>query len=112
MNFLQLIHELFLDVVQKYSRNREIVSLQEFQKFLLEEQGDSMAKNSVLVANFIKEYIQDVQRDVAEPYLTVQEVNTCFSISCKKSYPVLLYFYLFYFTVHRLPFFQSKPIVE
>lgn len=49
------------------------MTLQEFQKFLLDEQSDPMAKNPSVVANFIKEYVQDVQRDVAEPYLTVQE---------------------------------------
>lgn len=68
-----VLHECFDELVRKYSKNGKTVTLKEFQKFLIDEQNDTMAKSPQLVATFIKDFIQDVQRDVAEPYLTVQE---------------------------------------
>ncbi|GAB0091623.1 1-phosphatidylinositol 4,5-bisphosphate phosphodiesterase gamma [Sergentomyia squamirostris] len=56
-----------------YSKNDQIVSLQEFQRFLVKEQDDSEASDKVFVSNLIKDFIQDVQRDVQEPYLTLPE---------------------------------------
>lgn len=89
-----MIADVFGDIVEKYSRNKQTVTLQEFQKFLIEEQSDPMSKNPSVVANYIKDYLQDVQRDVAEPYMTIEEFidflwsshNQIWDKNCSKIY--------------------------
>lgn len=58
-----------------YSRDHQLITLKEFQQFLLDEQMDSEANNVETVSGWIKDFLQDVQRDVHEPYLTVAEVH-------------------------------------
>ena len=50
------------------------VTLQEFQNFLLAEQQDSLGNNESEVSRFIREYLQDPQRDVQEPYFSFSEL--------------------------------------
>lgn len=50
-----------------------IVTLQEFQNFLLAEQQDSIGNDETEVSRFIREYLQDSQRDVQEPYFNFSE---------------------------------------
>lgn len=57
-----------------YSRDNQLITLKDFQQFLLDEQMDGDASNVEKVAVMIKDFIQDVQRDVHEPYLTISEV--------------------------------------
>lgn len=56
-----------------YSDNTETVTLKEFQKFLLTEQGEEKAKDDQYISSFIQEFVQDTQREVQEPYFTINE---------------------------------------
>ncbi|XP_067640356.1 1-phosphatidylinositol 4,5-bisphosphate phosphodiesterase gamma-1 [Eurosta solidaginis] len=56
-----------------YSKNGEIVSLHEFQTFLVQEQHEVMGRDDASVSNFIRDFLQDVERDVQEPYFTLSE---------------------------------------
>lgn len=58
-----------------YSRNGKVLTVHEFQQFLVNEQMEADATNLQFVANLIKDFLQDVQRDVHEPYFTIDEVN-------------------------------------
>ena len=63
-----------------YSENGETVTLKEFERFLEVEQNDEKAKDDQFISNFIKEFVQDTQREVQEPYFTVIEfINYLFS---------------------------------
>lgn len=64
-----------------YSRDGQLITLTEFQKFLLDEQMETEAKNVKTVSDWIKDFLQDVQRDVHEPYLTVPEVCTPYTLN-------------------------------
>lgn len=57
-----------------YSKNGQIVSLKDFQKFLDVVQNDPLTSNIEAISNIIREYVQDPIRDVQEPYMKVQEV--------------------------------------
>lgn len=57
-----------------YSRDNQLITLKEFQQFLLDEQMEGEANNIETVSGWIKDFLQDVQRDVHEPYLTIPEV--------------------------------------
>ncbi|KAF4520291.1 hypothetical protein B566_EDAN004350 [Ephemera danica] len=46
-----------------YSENRRTVTLQEFQCFLVTEQRDPMGNDERLVSQFMRDYIEDPQRD-------------------------------------------------
>lgn len=54
-------------------RREKNVSLEEFQNFLTVEQGDPLGKTKQDVSKFIRDYLQDPQRDVQEPYFTISE---------------------------------------
>lgn len=56
-----------------YSENGETVTLKEFENFLDVEQNDEKAKDDQFISNFIQEFVQDTQREVQEPYFTVNE---------------------------------------
>lgn len=56
-----------------YSENTETVTLKEFQRFLITEQGEEKAKDDQFISNFIQEFVQDTQREVQEPYFTINE---------------------------------------
>lgn len=56
-----------------YSESTENVTLKEFQKFLLNEQGEENAKDDQFISNFIQEFVQDTQREVQEPFFTINE---------------------------------------
>lgn len=50
-----------------------IVTLQDFQNFLLAEQQDSIGNDETEVSRFIRDYLQDPQRDIQEPYFNFSE---------------------------------------
>ncbi|XP_037936423.1 1-phosphatidylinositol 4,5-bisphosphate phosphodiesterase gamma-1-like [Teleopsis dalmanni] len=54
-----------------YSKDSQIVTLKEFQRFLAEEQKETMDDTGV--SNFIRFFIQDIEREVQEPYLNISE---------------------------------------
>lgn len=54
-----------------YSKDGEKVTLQEFQSFLGQEQNEE--HDEKFVTSFIREFVQDTQREVQEPYLTISE---------------------------------------
>lgn len=56
-----------------YSQIEPTVTLQEFQNFLITEQQDSLGNNELEISRFIREYLQDPQRDIQEPYFTFSE---------------------------------------
>lgn len=56
-----------------YANASMIVTLQEFQNFLLAEQQDSLGNNESDVSKFVREYLQDPQRDIQEPYFHFAE---------------------------------------
>jgi phosphatidylinositol phospholipase C, gamma-1 len=57
-----------------YSQDNETVTLKEFQKFILIEQADERANDLQYISNFIQDFVQDTQREVQEPYFTIQEL--------------------------------------
>lgn len=61
-----------------YSRDGAVITLHDFQQFLKVEQREpDVMCEAGRVANVIKDFLQDVQRDVHEPYFTVSEVILC-----------------------------------
>ncbi|XP_011187776.2 1-phosphatidylinositol 4,5-bisphosphate phosphodiesterase gamma-1 [Zeugodacus cucurbitae] len=56
-----------------YSKDGETVTLREFQTFLMQEQHEIMGRDDASVSNFIRDFLQDVERDVQEPYFTISE---------------------------------------
>lgn len=57
-------------ILDRYSTEERIVTLQEFQHFLVEEQ----MQEEHLAADIIKTFIPDQQRNVQEPYFYLTEV--------------------------------------
>ena len=70
-----------------YSGDNQLITLKEFQHFLLDEQMEADARNVETVAQWIKDFIQDVQRDVHEPYLKIPEVQIILPTSINHSNP-------------------------
>lgn len=58
-----------------HTEDHQTVHLQGFQAFLLNEQKDLTARDEKTVSNFIRDFVQDPQRDIAEPFLTISEVS-------------------------------------
>lgn len=56
-----------------YSKDGTLVRLKEFQTFLLQDQNEPMARDDKIVSSIIREFVQDPQRDVQEPFLTLAE---------------------------------------
>lgn len=77
-----------------YSENTETVTLKEFQKFLSSEQNEEKANDDQYISNFIQEFVQDTQREVQEPYFTINEFvdylfskqNDIWDSKCNKVY--------------------------
>ena len=80
-----------IDVYTAYSENGKIITLQEFQSFLIQEQQDAMGNDEREVSRFMRDYLQDSQRNVQEPFFTTIEVWTCYYLNnvcrlrCNKS---------------------------
>ncbi|XP_066996227.2 1-phosphatidylinositol 4,5-bisphosphate phosphodiesterase gamma-1 [Anabrus simplex] len=62
-----------VDVYEIYSENHERITLQGFQSFLIQEQQDPMGNDEREVSCFMRDYLQDSQRNVLEPYFTTME---------------------------------------
>ncbi|XP_033208477.1 1-phosphatidylinositol 4,5-bisphosphate phosphodiesterase gamma-1 isoform X2 [Belonocnema kinseyi] len=83
-DFVTLYHKLMFDdqnttdwsKLLRYSKTEKNISLREFQNFLIVEQQDALGSNSSNTSLFIREYLQDTQRDVENPYLTFDEFIT------------------------------------
>ncbi|XP_058803649.1 1-phosphatidylinositol 4,5-bisphosphate phosphodiesterase gamma-1 [Phymastichus coffea] len=80
-DFIKLYQKLMFDnnnltdwtKLISYSNSSMIVTLQEFQNFLLAEQQDSLGNSESDVSTFIRDYLQDPQRDIQEPYFHFAE---------------------------------------
>ncbi|XP_068621272.1 1-phosphatidylinositol 4,5-bisphosphate phosphodiesterase gamma-1 [Battus philenor] len=66
------VHDIF-DKYSMYCANGSTITLHEFQRFLLVEQHDKLGEDDVKVSQFIRDYLRDPQRDIYEPYLTLNE---------------------------------------
>ncbi|XP_026461252.1 1-phosphatidylinositol 4,5-bisphosphate phosphodiesterase gamma-1-like [Ctenocephalides felis] len=82
-DFAMLYHKLifdesriqdYFDCFSEYCSDGKIVSLQEFQKFLLQEQDDPMGEDVRATSQFLRDYLQEPLRDIQEPYFTVSEI--------------------------------------
>lgn len=72
---MQSIVEIF-DGPFPHTKDNQTVTLQSFCQFLLNEQNDlAIGKDMKSVSNFISEFVQDPQREIQEPYLTISEVE-------------------------------------
>lgn len=56
-----------------YSKTGPVVTVHDFQNFLTTEQQDPLGNNEIEVSCFIRDYLQDPQRDVQEPHFTFSE---------------------------------------
>lgn len=72
INVPTFLYECF-NCQMPYSENGETVTLKEFQQFLEKEQSDEHSNDDNFISNFIQEFVQDTQREVQEPYFTVNE---------------------------------------
>lgn len=68
---LQTLSEIFNNSMN-YSKDGMTITLQEFQKFLV-DQNDPIGNYEKSVINFIRDFLQDTQREVQTPYLTIVE---------------------------------------
>lgn len=77
-----------------FSENGETVTLKEFKRFLVSEQNDEKSTDDQFVSGFIRDFVQDTQREVQEPYFTVNEFidylfskhNEIFDSRCNRIY--------------------------
>lgn len=51
-----------------------MVTVQQLTKFLVQEQGEKVDEKEV--SRHMRDYLQDTQRNVIEPYFTISEVST------------------------------------
>ncbi|XP_046736207.1 1-phosphatidylinositol 4,5-bisphosphate phosphodiesterase gamma-1 [Diprion similis] len=82
-DFVTLYHKLMFDNIANnfadwdklvgYSESGQTVTLQAFRNFLLIEQQDPLGNIEQDVSRFIREYLQDPQRDIQEPYFIFSE---------------------------------------
>ncbi|XP_017962676.1 1-phosphatidylinositol 4,5-bisphosphate phosphodiesterase gamma-1 isoform X2 [Drosophila navojoa] len=56
-----------------YSEDKKVVRPMEFKRFLETEQHDYSASELNSISSFMRDFVQDVERDVQEPYLTISE---------------------------------------
>lgn len=71
---LQTIADIF-DGQFPYSDDSQIVTSHNFHRFLLDYQKDfGFGKDQKAIPNFICDFIQDPQREIQEPYLSIPEV--------------------------------------
>ena len=66
--------QVFTDLLDKYSHEKERIGVKEFEAFLLAEQKCSGEIVQDL-SKFMREYLQNPERDVQEPYFTKTEVR-------------------------------------
>ncbi|KAI5640351.1 phosphatidylinositol-specific phospholipase c, Y domain-containing protein [Phthorimaea operculella] len=66
------VHEIF-DKHALYCSNGTTITLREFQRFLVVEQHDKMGDDEKKTSQFIRDYLKDPQRDIYEPYFTLNE---------------------------------------
>jgi len=71
--FTQIFRDC-IDVYASYSESGNMITLQEFQSFLIQEQQDAIANDEREVSRFMRDYLQDSQRNVQEPFFTTTEV--------------------------------------
>lgn len=72
---VQSIPEIF-DTPFTYSKDNQTVNLHGFHQFLSSDQNDlAVVRDLKSVSNFINDFVQDPQREVEEPYLTISEVR-------------------------------------
>ncbi|KAG7210373.1 hypothetical protein KM043_011907 [Ampulex compressa] len=80
-DFVILYHKLMFDQnnltdwtkLLSYSKTGQTVTLQDFQNFLMSEQQDPLGNNEQEISHFMRDYLQDAQRDIQEPYFTFSE---------------------------------------
>ena len=70
-----ILSQVFADksILLSYSNDSKGYALQDFQDFLIKEQNDPSGNDSSEVSRFVREYLQDPQRDVQDPYFTLSE---------------------------------------
>lgn len=70
-----LIHDeqFFQENFDHYSASKRVITLQEFQSFLVHEQQDPLGNDERVVSKFMRDYLQDPGRDAQEPYFTIFE---------------------------------------
>jgi hypothetical protein len=71
-----------IDIYTAYSESGKMITLQEFQSFLIQEQRDTMGNDEREVSRFMREYLQDSQHNVQEPCFTTIEVWACGYSEC------------------------------
>lgn len=82
---LQSLRENF-ELFSGYCENGKTMSLQEFESFLVVEQEDPIGNDERAISQFMRDYLQDPQRNVQEPYFTVNEVSVVYyNITPKQS---------------------------
>ncbi|XP_041986907.1 1-phosphatidylinositol 4,5-bisphosphate phosphodiesterase gamma-1 isoform X2 [Aricia agestis] len=64
--------EIF-DKCMTYCNNGTTITLKDFQRFLLVEQNDRMGEDEPKTSQYIRDYLRDPQRDIYEPYFTLNE---------------------------------------
>lgn len=57
-----------------YTKDNQTVLLRDFQAFTVHDQKDLSGNDDKAVSNFIRDFIQDPQRDIQEPFFTISEV--------------------------------------
>ncbi|XP_013179186.1 PREDICTED: 1-phosphatidylinositol 4,5-bisphosphate phosphodiesterase gamma-1 isoform X2 [Papilio xuthus] len=66
------VHDIF-DKYSHYCANGSIITLREFQRFLIIEQHDKLGEDEAKTSQYIRDYLRDPQRDITEPYLKLNE---------------------------------------
>ncbi|KPJ09210.1 1-phosphatidylinositol-4,5-bisphosphate phosphodiesterase gamma-1 [Papilio machaon] len=66
------VHDIF-DKYSHYCENGTTITLREFQRFLIVEQNDKLGEDEAKTSQYIRDYLRDPQRDISEPYLTLNE---------------------------------------
>lgn len=77
-DILWLPFQLFNEHFKKYTSltgGKYCITLQDFQRFLLEEQHEKKAENPKWVSEVMRDFLRDSQREVKEPYFTTVEVS-------------------------------------
>ncbi|XP_043208508.1 1-phosphatidylinositol 4,5-bisphosphate phosphodiesterase gamma-1-like [Amphibalanus amphitrite] len=78
-DFLRLYYRIVWDPavlvggVERYVRAEENVSVSAFCRFLVNEQQDRLGRDEALAGQFMRDYLQEPQRDVKEPFFTADE---------------------------------------
>lgn len=66
--------QIFHERLESYSEGAEqVVTVKQLTRFLVTEQGEKVEEKEV--SRHMREYLQDAQRNVQEPYFTTIEVS-------------------------------------